>query len=103
MIIDINKIRARAKIRLMESPSEKKLSVSAAKPAKRSALPDMLRTLFGALILIALTIAGAYLIWTLASQSARYVEIQADKKDAPQAPAYDKSATYEITYKPASK
>ncbi|MBO7520844.1 MAG: hypothetical protein J6T16_01215 [Opitutales bacterium] len=102
MFIDINKIRANAKLKLTGSPQGRKIRVSTFKRSK-STFSEGLRAVFGALILIALIAAGAYLIWTLASQSARYVEIQADKNDGLQNAQYDPSAAYEITFKPAAK
>ncbi|MBR4597136.1 MAG: hypothetical protein IKO42_01930 [Opitutales bacterium] len=102
MFIDINKIRANAKLKLTGSPQGGKLRISTFKRSQ-STFSERLRAIFGALILIALIIAGAYMIWTLASQSARYVEIQADKKDAEQTQQAQTPSSYEITYKPAAK
>ena len=100
MFIDINKIRANAKI--TGAPQCKKIRVSTFKRSK-STFSESLRAVFGALILIAMIAAGAYLIWTLANQSARYVEIKADKNEKSQNAQFDPSATYEVIYKPAAK
>lgn len=102
MIIDVNKIRSRTKTKIMDRPKSGIFISRFNKKSPAAKLSERFSTLFGALILIAITIGGAYLIWTLVSQSSRYIEIQAEKSNAETAP-YDKSATYEITYKPSQK
>lgn len=102
MIIDVNKIRSRTKSKIMDRP---KSGIFISRFNQRSPVAkraEKFSTLFGALILIAITVGGAYLIWTLVSQSSRYIEIKVAEAQNPK-PAYDKSASYEITYKPSQK
>ena len=98
MIIDQNEISKRVKRFPLSRPSmginlSRKREFSAAE--KRLA---MLRTLFGFVILLSLVTGGAYLIYTLVSEYANYVERRAEDPNvkSPQ------DTFYPVIYKPAS-
>lgn len=98
MIVDQNKIAKRAKKFSLSRPS---MSINIMRKREFSAAEKrlaMLRTLFGFIILLSLAMGGAYLIYTLVSEYANYVERRAEDHGVKS----PKEVFYPVIYKPAS-
>ena len=98
MIVDQNKIAKKVSKLSLSRPS---MSISIMRKREFSVAEKRLarlRTLFGFVILLSLAIGGAYLIYTLVSQYANYVENRAENPEVKS----PKEVFYPVIYKPAS-
>lgn len=98
MIVDQNKIAKKVSKLSLSRPS---MSISIMRKREFSAAEKRLarlRTLFGFVILLSLAIGGAYLIYTLVSEYASYVEKRAENPEVKS----PKEVFYPVIYKPAS-
>lgn len=98
MIVDQNKIAKRVKKFSLSRPS---MSINIMRKREFSAAEKRLatlRTLFGFAILLSLAMGGAYLIYTLVSEYANYVERRAEDPNVKS----PKEVFYPVIYKPAS-
>lgn len=98
MIVDQNKIAKRVKKFSLSRPP---MSINIMRKREFSAAEKrlaMLRTLFGFAILLSLAMGGAYLIYTLVSEYANYVERRAEDPNVKS----PKEVFYPVIYKPAS-
>lgn len=98
MIIDTERVKRKAKPGIFSRPGSPIYIGRRMPPSKMRRRSEIFRLVFGALILAALAGGCAALIWTLASQSARYAEIKAqDGRENQTVPA----VSMPITFKPS--
>lgn len=109
MIIDEKKIRERTRTGIASRPVSRVRIQRPYKPSPVAALAEKVKSAMGIATIAAVTAGVAYLIITLALQSARYAEIRAEKKEAERekaeavrnAPEKPREIFVPATYRPA--